>query len=324
MCASRRATRVRRDNSWRPALFSFIGKRVLHSAVALVGLVVLVFFLARLTGNPADLYLPVETPENLRLEYAERNGFNDPVLVQFGRFLAGVVTFNFGDSVRYSRPALGLVLDAFPVTLLLAAVSMLAAMIVSVVTGALAAARPNGVFDRIASILALLGASIPGFWLAIVFVLLFAVQLRWLPTSGMGGPVYWVMPVLVLMIRPAGLIVQVVRGSMISALSSAYVKTARAKGLPASRIIFVHALRNAMLPVITIAGDQAAGMINGAVVVETIFGFPGVGKLMIDAITYRDFAVIQATVTVTAVAIFVLNIIIDLGYALLDPRIQHG
>ena len=305
-------------------MLSFVGKRVMHSAIALVGLIVLVFFLARLTGNPADLYLPTEAPENVRLEFAERHGFNDPVLVQFARFIAGVVTFDFGNSLRYSRPALDLVLDAFPVTLLLAAISMVVAMIVAMVTGALAAARPNGIFDRIASILALLGASIPGFWLAIVFVLLFAVQLRWLPTSGMGGPAYWIMPILVLMIRPAGLIVQVVRGSMISALSSPYVKTARAKGIRPTRVIFVHALRNALLPVITIAGDQAAGMINGAVVVETIFGFPGVGKLMIDAITYRDFAVIQATVTVTAVAIFVLNIVIDVGYAMLDPRIQNG
>jgi len=305
-------------------VLSFVGKRVMHSAIALVGLIVLVFFLARLTGNPADLYLPTEAPENVRLEFAERHGFNDPVLVQFARFIAGVVTFDFGNSLRYSRPALDLVLDAFPVTLLLAAISMVVAMIVAMVTGALAAARPNGIFDRIASILALLGASIPGFWLAIVFVLLFAVQLRWLPTSGMGGPAYWIMPILVLMIRPAGLIVQVVRGSMISALSSPYVKTARAKGIRPTRVIFVHALRNALLPVITIAGDQAAGMINGAVVVETIFGFPGVGKLMIDAITYRDFAVIQATVTVTAVAIFVLNIVIDVGYAMLDPRIQNG
>jgi peptide/nickel transport system permease protein len=153
--------------------------------------------------------------------------------------------------------------------------------------------------------------------------LVFAVGLHWLPTSGTGGPSYWVLPIAVLVLRPCGLIAQVVRGSMISALSSAYVKTARAKGAKSRAIIFVHALRNAMLPVITVAGDQAAGIINGAVVVETVFGFPGIGKLLIDAITYRDFAVLQAAVLVTAVAIFALNIAIDIGYALLDPRIRH-
>jgi peptide/nickel transport system permease protein len=131
------------------------------------------------------------------------------------------------------------------------------------------------------------------------------------------------MPIAVLLIRPFGLLVQVVRGAMISALSSAYVKTARAKGVRERSVIFVHALRNAMLPVITVAGDQAVGIVNGAVIVETVFGFPGVGKLMIDAITQRDFAVVQAAVLVTAVAIFILNILIDLAYAVLDPRIRH-
>jgi peptide/nickel transport system permease protein len=131
------------------------------------------------------------------------------------------------------------------------------------------------------------------------------------------------MPIAVLLIRPFGLLVQVVRGAMISALSSAYVKTARAKGVRERSVIFVHALRNAMLPVVTVAGDQAVGIVNGAVIVETVFGFPGVGKLMIDAITQRDFAVVQAAVLVTAVAIFILNILIDLAYAVLDPRIRH-
>jgi peptide/nickel transport system permease protein len=157
-----------------------------------------------------------------------------------------------------------------------------------------------------------------------VAILVFAVGLGWFPTSGTGTPLHWIMPVFVLTLRPFGLLVQVVRGSMISALSSAYVKTARAKGVARKRIIFVHALRNALLPVITVAGDQAASLINGAVIVETIFGWPGIGKLMIDAIIRRDFALIQSCVLVTAVAIFILNIVIDLAYALLDPRIRHG
>ena len=154
-------------------------------------------------------------------------------------------------------------------------------------------------------------------------IVIFAVGLGWLPTSGTGTVWHWILPIAVLFVRPFGLIVQVVRGSMIAALSSAYVKTARAKGVRSRPIIFVHALRNAMLPVITVIGDQAAALLNGAVVVETIFGFPGVGKLMIDSILQRDFNVVLAAILVTALAIFLMNLLIDLAYALLDPRIRH-
>jgi peptide/nickel transport system permease protein len=209
-----------------------------------------------------------------------------------------------------------------PTTLLLAFFSIGAALVIAVITGALAAWKPNSVFDRIATVLSLIGASLPNFWVAIVGVLIFAVGLRWVPTSGTGTVAQWILPVTVLAIRPCGLIVQVARSSMMSVLSSAYVKTARAKGARSRRIIFIHALRNAMLPVITVAGDQAAGIINGAVIIESIFGFPGIGKLMIDSINYRDFAVIQAGVMITAIAIFLLNVVIDIVYAMLDPRIR--
>ena len=149
-------------------------------------------------------------------------------------------------------------------------------------------------------------------------------MLGWLPTSGMAGPLTWIMPVAVLVVRPFGILVQVVRNTMLGVLAAPYVKTARAKGIRERPIIFVHALRNAMLPVITVAGDQAAGIINGAVIVETIFGWPGVGKLMIDSIIQRDFAIIQASIFVTASLIFVMNILIDLAYAGLDPRVRHA
>jgi peptide/nickel transport system permease protein len=150
------------------------------------------------------------------------------------------------------------------------------------------------------------------------------VTLGWLPTSGMGGPLTWIMPLAVLVIRPFGILVQVVRNAMLGALAAPYVKAARAKGIGDRAIIFVHALRNAMLPVITVAGDQAAGIANGAVIVETIFGWPGIGKLMIDSIIQRDFAIVQASIFVTASLIFVMNILIDLAYAALDPRLRHA
>jgi peptide/nickel transport system permease protein len=201
---------------------------------------------------------------------------------------------------------------------------MLLAVSLAVVVGSLAAYRPGGLFDRISSMTSLTAASAPDFWLAIVAILLFAVTLGWLPTSGTGTIWHWIMPIGILLIRPFGLLVQVVRGAMLTALSSPYVKTARAKGVRERSVIFVHALRNSMLPVITVAGDLATGIVNGAVIVETVFGWPGVGKLMIDAVTQRDFAIVQATVLVTAVAIFLMNILIDIGYALLDPRVRQN
>lgn len=303
---------------------SYLGRRALHSVLSLLGLIVLVFFLARLTGDPTNLFLPLDASLEARQEFRERHGFDDALIVQFGRFVEGLARGDFGESIRQRRPALEIALEAFPTTLMLAALTMTIVVSLALLVGALAAYRPGGLFDRFASLTSLSGASAPEFWVAIMGILLFAVALGWLPTSGTGTPWHWVLPVAVLVIRPFGLLVQVVRGAMITALSSAYVKTARAKGVRERAVIFVHALRNAMLPVITVAGDQATGIVNGAVVVETIFGFPGIGKLMIDAVLQRDFAIVQAAVLVTAVTIFLMNILIDLAYAMLDPRIRHA
>ncbi len=301
----------------------YLGRRTLHSAISLAGLIILVFVLVRLTGDPTNLFLPLDASLEARAAFAEKHGFNDSIPEQFGRFLNGLAHFDLGDSLRKARPALDVVLEAFPTTLTLAGFTMAFALSMAIVVGALAAYNPGGPFDRIGSVLSLAGASAPDFWVAITGILVFAVMLGWLPTSGTGSISHWVMPLTVLLIRPFGLLVQVVRGAMITALSSAYVKTARAKGVRERSVIFVHALRNATLPVITVAGDQAVGIINGAVIVETVFGFPGVGKLMIDAITQRDFAVVQAAILVTAIAIFIMNILIDLAYGVLDPRIRH-
>lgn len=305
-------------------MFYFVGRRLLYSVLSLVALVAGVFFIARLTGDPTNLYVTLNASQETRLAFAERNGFNDPLIEQFARFVTNLLQFDLGMSLRQNRPAIDVVLEAFPTTLLLALVSMTIATALAIVIGACAAWRPDSVFDRIATMLSLAASSLPNFWLAIVGVMIFAVQLRWLPTSGTGGVLHWILPVTVLVVRPLGVIVQVMRSSMLTALSSAYIKTARAKGVPGRTILFGHAVRNALLPVITVAGDQATGIINGAVIVETIFGFPGVGKVMIDAITFRDFAVIQAGVIITGMAVFALNILIDIAYALVDPRIRHN
>jgi peptide/nickel transport system permease protein len=304
-------------------MIPYLTRRAAHSAVALVGLLVAVFFLARLTGDPTDLFLPVDASLEDRTEFAHKHGYDRPATEQFARFLGDVMQGTLGYSLRKERPAIDVVLEAYPTTLKLAGVTLLIGISLAIAVGALAAYRPGGVFDRVGSTFALVGASAPDFWVAITAILFFSVYLRWLPTSGTGGFLFWIMPVTVLALRPFGLLVQVVRGAMLDALASAYVKTARAKGVGETRVIFVHALRNACLAVVTVAGNLAVGLINGAVIVETVFGWPGVGKLMIDAVTQRDFAVVQAAVMVTAIAIFMMNILIDLLYVALDPRIRH-
>lgn len=299
-----------------------IGRRTISSAISLLGLIVLVFFLSRLTGDPAALYLPVDASEEMRANFRALHGLDQPLLVQFGNYVADLARLDFGDSIRRARPAIAVVIEAFAWTLQLALITMSLVTAAAITVGSIAAFKVGSAFDRVASFLSLLGASAPDFWIAIVAIVLFSVNLAWLPTSGTGSIWHWVLPIAVLFIRPFGLILQVVRGSMLGALGSPYVKTARAKGVRNGRIIFVHTLRNAMLPVITVIGDQAAALLNGAVVVETIFGFPGVGKLMIDAILQRDFNVILAAIMVTALAIFLMNLLIDLAYAALDPRIR--
>jgi peptide/nickel transport system permease protein len=302
---------------------AFLAKRAVASGISLIGLVILVFFLTRLTGDPTSLYLPVDASIESRENFREIHGLNDPLIVQFFRYMGDLVQLDFGMSIRRAEPAIDSVLRGFAWTLQLAVITMTLVTAMAIVIGSLAAFRVGGVFDRIATFFSLIGASAPDFWIAIVAIVVFAVSLGWVPTSGTGTVWHWILPISVLFIRPFGLILQVVRGSMIQALSSAYVKTAKAKGVRNRPVIFVHALRNAMLPVITVIGDQAAALLNGAVVVETIFGFPGVGKLMIDAILQRDFAVVLAAIMVTAFAIFIMNLIIDILYAVLDPRIRY-
>lgn len=304
-------------------MFGFIGRRAYHSLISMIGLLTLVFFLTRLTGDPSALYLPLDSSIEARQAFARLNGLDQPVHLQFLQYLQNLLSLDFGQSLRQNRSAIEVALEAFPATLKLAAVAMSLSVVLAVVVGALAAARPGSLFDRVAGLLSLGGASTPDFWIAIVGILVFAVGFGVLPTSGTGTPLHWVMPIAVLMLRPFGLLVQVVRGTMISALASPYIKTAQAKGMKRRKIIFSHALRNSLLPVITVAGDLATGLINGAVVVETIFGWPGIGKLMIDSIIQRDFAVVQSTILVTALAIFAVNIAIDLLYAVLDPRIRY-
>lgn len=305
-------------------MFQFLRRRTLTSLLPLLFVLLGVFVLARLTGSPASLYLPESATPAQRAEFAERNGLNDSVWHQLLDYFNGIVHLDFGTSLRTGEAASSMALRAFPATLQLAAATMLIALVVAVVIGSWAAYRPNSIADRIASFMSMTAASIPDFWFAIMGVWIFAVLLGVLPTSGTdSGALSWILPIATLAIRPVGVLTQVVRGAMVSALSAPYVRLARSKGATNVRVVTHHALRNAAAPALTVAGDLAVGLINGAVVVESIFGWPGIGKLMIDSILGRDFAVLQACVLLTALSIFVLNILIDIGYALLDARVRE-
>lgn len=300
-------------------------RRVVSSIVSFIGVVVATFVLARLTGNPANLYLPIDASTEMREAFAATHGFDRPLLVQFGSYVADVFQGDLGESLRTGQSALAMVLSALATTLKLGAVTLSIALVIALVVGSLAALRPNSLPDRVASTVTVGAASIPDFWFAIMMILILAVQFGLVPTSGTPqthGLVAWVLPVATLLLRPLGILTQVVRGAMIEVLSSNYMTFAAAKGYGTARLLFVHGLRNAMIPVTTVAGDLAIGLVNGAIIVEVVFGWPGVGKLMVDAVLQRDFPVLQAAVIVTAAVIFVSNLIVDAIGVRLDPTRQ--
>jgi peptide/nickel transport system permease protein len=304
-------------------VLTYLRRRAMSGAIPLLVVLLGVFLLARLTGDPTALYLPESASPAQRAEFAAANGLDQPVWQQLLDYLGGVVQLDLGTSLRTEEPAAEMVLRAFPVTLSLAAVTMLLAVLGAVVIGSWAAYRPNSPADRVSSFVTMTAASVPDFWFAITGVWIFAVVLGALPTSGIdNGVLSWILPIATLLIRPLGVLTQVVRGAMVSTLSAPYVRLARSKGAGSRRVVTHHALRNAAAPALTVAGDLAVSLVNGAVIVETIFGWPGIGKLMIDSILQRDFAVLQAAVLLTAVTIFVMNIAIDIGYALLDARVR--
>lgn len=303
-------------------MVDFLIRRALQSLVALAGLLVLAFVLGRMTGDPARLYLPENASQEMVDAFRAQHGYDQPIYIQFLHYVSGMLRLDLGMSIRRNAPAIDIVLAAYPYTLQLAGVTVALALLIAMTLGPLAAYWQGSLFEKGVSLFSLAAASAPEFWVAIIAILILSIQLGWLPTSGVGGPQFWIMPVVVLMFNITGVITQVVRGTMISTLTQPYIKASRAKGMPERRVVFVHALRNSLIAAITVAGDQTRGLINGAVIVETVFGWPGVGKLLIDSVMARDFAVVQATVLVTAAAIFLLNILLDIAYALLDPRIR--
>ncbi len=302
----------------------YIIRRLFYSVFVLIGLTAVVFVVTHIIGDPARLMLPLEAPEQQYLALRGKLGLDDPLYVQFARFCSQVVQGDFGLSLWQGVPALPLVLSRFPATLMLAFVTITFSLLIAIPVGAFSAFRPRSIADRITTILSFTGISMPTFWLALVLIFLLAIQLRWFKTSGYGGWEYFVLPVLAISAQTIGRMAQLVRSSVLDEICKAYVTTARAKGLRESMVTFRHTLRNAAIPIVTMAGDEIAHLVNGAVVVEVIFGWPGVGQLAMTAIERRDFPVVQADVLVVAAAVVTINLLVDIAYAYLDPRIRYS
>ncbi len=302
----------------------FIARRLLYSIAVVVGVSVFVFIITHMLGDPARMMLPLESTDEEVEAFREAMGFNDPLHVQFWHFAKNAVRGDFGDSLWQREPAMPLVLERLPKTMLLVVLSTALALLLSIPLGVLAALRPRSLLDRACTVSSLVGVSIPDFWLGLILILLFAVQLGLFYTSGSGTWKHVVLPTLTLAARPIGQITLITRSSMIDELSQQYMITARAKGLRERVVVVNHALRNALIPIITLSAWQIARLVAGlTVAVETVFAWPGVGLLAIQAIQRRDLPLIQADVFVVALVVTLLNLVLDITYAIFDPRIRY-
>ncbi|HEU5193686.1 MAG TPA: nickel ABC transporter permease [Methylomirabilota bacterium] len=301
---------------------TFLLRRLWQSLVVLLGVSFVVFLILHLTGDPALVLLsPEATAEDVR-RFREAMGFNDPFLVQYWRFLTGALRGDFGQSVRHGEPAFGLVVERLPATFELAGAALLLALVLSIPVGIVSAVRRNTVLDYVSTVVALLGQSMPTFWLGIMLILLLSVQLQWLPSSGRGGWEHLILPAVTLGLFTTARITRLTRSGMLEVLNQDYIRTARAKGVSNPPVVWKHALKNAAIPIVTIVGIELGTLLGGSVITETIFAWPGVGRLSVQAINNRDYPVVQASVFLLATTFVVVNLLVDVVYTYLDPRIR--
>ncbi len=301
----------------------YILKRLRHGAIVILGVTVIVFVVTRMIGDPVKLMLPLEATLEQRAVFEKQLGLDRPIPVQFLEFLGDIAHFQFGDSLWQHRPAMEIVFERMPYTLVLAFAAIGLAVVLAIPLGIIAALRPGGVSDRGTVFLSLLGLSLPQFWLGLLLIVVFAVHLHWLPTSGAATKVHILLPALTLSLPALARMVMVVRSAMIDELNQQYVKTGFAKGLPFYRVVGIHALRNAGLPIVTLAGWELIRAVAGySVVVETVFAWPGLGMTAMQAIDREDLILLQAIVFTVAITVVLINILMDVMYTIIDPRLK--
>jgi ABC-type dipeptide/oligopeptide/nickel transport system permease component len=301
---------------------SFIARRLGYSLLSLMLLSLTIFLFVRLTGDPAVLFVEPGASQADLDAVREQFGLDQPLWVQYASFIASLAHGELGQSFYYRTPVLELYLSRLPNSLLLALAAMTFSLLIGIPSGILAAVRVGRFWDRAGKVFALLGLSVPSFWIGLVMILFFSVYLEWLPSSGSGTALHLIMPAFALGWYFAAAHMRLTRSSMLEVMGSEYIKLARLKGLPESRVIAKHAFKNALIPVLTLAGINLVIMINVAVVVETVFAWPGIGRLLYEGITFRDFPVVQAIVLLGGAMIIAVNLVIDVLYAVIDPRIR--
>ena len=302
---------------------SYLLRRLWQSLLVLFGVSVVVFLILHLTGDPAALLLPPDATADDISNFRIAMGFDDPVAVQYLRFLKGALRGDFGESLRHGEPAMALVVERLPATFQLAGAGLLIALCLAIPTGILSAVRRNTTVDYVSTVVALLGQAMPTFWLGIMLILVFSVRLNWLPSSGRGGLEHLLLPAITLGLFTTARITRLTRSGMLEVLGQDYIRTARAKGVGEPPVVWKHALKNASIPIVTIVGIELGTLLGGSVITETIFAWPGVGRLSVQAIFNRDYPVVQSAVFLLASTFVIVNFLVDIIYTYLDPRIRY-
>jgi peptide/nickel transport system permease protein len=300
----------------------YIVHRLLQGIVLLCLVATIVFFLGRLTGNPVDLMLPEDATAEDRVAMIKALGLDGPLYQQFLIFIGNALHGDLGTSIRMRQPATEAFFSRLPNTLAIIPWALLLAMSVGIPLGVVAARNRGGLIDRMAGTVAVLGVAMPSFWLGILLIFVFSVELGWLPSGRMGGPEHYVLPVITLGAFLVAGFMRLVRSSMLEVLDSEFVKLARIKGLSEPVVIWKHCLRNALIPVLTLWGVFVGNLITGAIVTETVFAWPGIGRLTYEAVIFRDFPLLQAVIILKSILILSLNLMVDILYAYVDPRIR--
>ncbi len=305
-------------------MLRFLGLRTFTAIIVIFGSITVIFVLARMVGDPVALMIQPGMSDEQIQELRQALGLDRSMIEQYLSFVVKAITGDFGESPWQFDSAFKLVVQRVPATLLLAISGLGLSVVIGILVGTLSALRRGSLIDRFAMTIVLLGQSIPNFWLGLMLILVFAVELRWLPAAGYGGPEHIILPMVTLSLFSLARLTRLVRSELLEVMSQDYMRTARSKGLPNRLLLFRHALRNALIPVVTVLAVDFGILVGGAVVTETIFAWPGVGRLMIQAIGQRDFAILQAGAFVVAMLVVISSVLADLAYAWLDPRIRHG
>jgi peptide/nickel transport system permease protein len=302
----------------------YIVRRLLQGALLLVILALIVFALARVTGNPADLLLREDATQEDRAHLLKALGLDRPLHEQLIVFLGGAVRGDLGQSIRYRKPAVDVFFERLPNTLTLVPLALFGAVIMAIPLGMLAAVYRGTLLDRAANAVAVLGVATPSFWLGIVLIYVFSIQLGWLPSARMGSPAHYVLPAITLGAFLVAGMTRLVRSSVLEVLDSEFVKLARLKGVSELTVLWKHCLRNALIPVVTLFGVFFALLVTGAIVTETVFAWPGVGRLTYEAVIFRDYPLLQAVILLKAIIVLGVNLVVDILYAYLDPRVRYA